>query len=1112
MKFWRFFVGLFLLATPTLAHAQFFVVGDNPASVRWNTMQTAHYKLVYPVGLDSLAREYGRTLEQFRPSNGTTVGYEPGENTPYKLPVIFHAYNAISNGSVAWAPARVDLYTSPDPFKPDPQPWVNSLIIHEQRHVAQMQVGLSRGTFKGLGYVFGEMFNGFVAGVYMTGYIEGDAVVAETAFSRAGRGRTADFLNYYMIAFDHGDMRSMYRWRLGSQNRYYLDIYSFSYMQLAGMRYLYGNGDIFSTYYHYVARRPYDFWGYGRKIKRTTGLNNSQVFTAVADTLRSMWGEEIAARAPYTPYENVADHEKRYVQFTNNVTAGDEVYSVRSGIARPAALVRTDEEGRWHTVRSFASASSKLAWSPLYNRIYWSEYAYDVRWSMKVNSIIRYYDIGGSGTHTLTRKGRLFSPSVSEDGTMLAVTQNHDDGRTGVLVLDALSGDELGSIMAPDSLQVLETAWLGDRIYATAISADGIGIYSIGVACFGTQNIDNKRVTPTETKNGFSGTIASGWYNPEGNSEFKFTGDWRLELAPQPAKADGLRARDGNLYLSSDRLGVRDLYRFDPATGEFFKLTSSKYGADDYSFSATGDTLYYSLKMYDGDYVVSTPTDELFNELTDPAELFEWKLADNLTREETEYSLKNAVERGYITETVSAENPENPIGDTSAGGTIASGWYNPDPAGTTLDGPYLADPDTVQFTNPKRYRKGGHLFRFHSWAPVYFNIDNIMSLSYDHLYDMVSLGVAGISQNDLGTAITQVGYSAHKDPYNHHHWKHSGHATFTYTGWYPVIEASIDFNDRNARNTAYLRDIAQYSTYSTYTLYSASGARKAPFVEGKITIYIPFNFSRGGWTTGFIPQVHYDISNDYLLKRYRFQSNSCDPTRDGYDFYKGKTVILHKLYGSLRAYTMRPTADSGVFPRWGIGAQMGASFRPGLTDYYSPVGYFYLYGYTPGFSLTQGLKLTFSYQTKFDRNTYFGDGGLAILPRGYTSNDLLSSYVDYYTDSSMRFTGDYSIPIATGDAAIAGYFLYFSRLIFTPHFDYTIIKWSPTVPFKGNLYSVGASLTVDFRSTFWIKTPFQIGVSVSYNGGSAYNTIAPYLSNSNHLSHFYIGPVFSLSL
>ncbi|MCD8313637.1 MAG: hypothetical protein LUC24_05700, partial [Bacteroidales bacterium] len=59
-----------------------------------------------------------------------------------------------------------------------------------------------------------------------------------------------------------------------------------------------------------------------------------------------------------------------------------------------------------------------------------------------------------------------------------------------------------------------------------------------------------------------------------------------------------------------------------------------------------------------------------------------------------------------------------------------------------------------------------------------------------------------------------------------------------------------------------------------------------------------------------------------------------------------------------------------------------------------------------------------------------------------------------------------------------------------------------------------ASLTIDFRSFFWIKYPIQFGVTCSYNGGSAYHSLNSTLSASGYspLSRFYIGPVFSISI
>ncbi|MBO5194166.1 MAG: hypothetical protein J6B62_04655, partial [Bacteroidales bacterium] len=219
-----------------IANAQFAVPGDNPASVRWYQIETDYYKIIYPKGLDSLARIYGRDLEGYRIPVGRTAGYAPGTMTRTKTPVVLFAFNAKSNGLVSWAPKRMELYTTPSADDAEAAAWHRHLVIHESRHVAQMQGGLS-DLFRPMKYVVGEMFNGFVAGLYpRIEMLEGDAVVAETALTRSGRGRSADFMNYYMIAFDNGDFRNWEKWRFGSQRNYYLNQYAAGYLMTGGVR------------------------------------------------------------------------------------------------------------------------------------------------------------------------------------------------------------------------------------------------------------------------------------------------------------------------------------------------------------------------------------------------------------------------------------------------------------------------------------------------------------------------------------------------------------------------------------------------------------------------------------------------------------------------------------------------------------------------------------------------------------------------------------------------------------------------------------------------------------------------------------------------------------
>ncbi|MBP5332937.1 MAG: hypothetical protein J6Y66_02065, partial [Bacteroidales bacterium] len=134
-----------LLAATLSLNAQFYTNGADPSRLKWYSTETLHYKIIYPKGADSLARTYGLLLEQFREPMGHSIGITPGEGQRTKMPVVLHTHNVYSNGSVAWAPRRMDLYTVPEPYGSDPTPWEVQLVSHEPRHQAQLQLGYEKG-------------------------------------------------------------------------------------------------------------------------------------------------------------------------------------------------------------------------------------------------------------------------------------------------------------------------------------------------------------------------------------------------------------------------------------------------------------------------------------------------------------------------------------------------------------------------------------------------------------------------------------------------------------------------------------------------------------------------------------------------------------------------------------------------------------------------------------------------------------------------------------------------------------------------------------------------------------------------------------------------------
>ena len=141
------------------AKAQFSSNGDDPGRLRWFRMDTPAYRLIYPAGCDSLAMSYSNELEHFRLSESISSGLVPGEGYRRKTPIILHTHHGVSNAAVTWAPKRIDIYTLPDAYDPEPVPWTKTLAVHESRHLAQMQFGY-KGWLKPLTFIIGDMAPG----------------------------------------------------------------------------------------------------------------------------------------------------------------------------------------------------------------------------------------------------------------------------------------------------------------------------------------------------------------------------------------------------------------------------------------------------------------------------------------------------------------------------------------------------------------------------------------------------------------------------------------------------------------------------------------------------------------------------------------------------------------------------------------------------------------------------------------------------------------------------------------------------------------------------------------------------------------------------------------
>ena len=1025
--------------------AQFSVTGTDPGALEWSQMETKNFMLIFPTGEDSLARVYGIELENARTRISRSSGFLIGQSYKVKMPVVLHSRYVLPNATVVWAPKRMDIFTVGDPYAPTAMTWTQNLALHEGRHAAQMQFGAARGN-KPLHWLFGEMSAGALAGIYPgPTFLEGDAVVAETALSRSGRGRQAGFLEYMMPAFDCGDWRDYYRWSYGSYKRYTPDYYRVGYMLIAGSRVFFDDPLFTNEYFDRVVRKGW-FGNLRKTVKAASGMSFRKSFRDIEEGFQRIWNEEASQREPFMPSRQVTGAPALHTEYKGAVASdGSGIYSLKSGLAVPNSLVRLNEDGKETTIRPFASYTSDLSFDPERQRIFWSESVADRRWTLGGSSRIRYVELSRPGkVHDLTKLGRFFNPAPSPDGKTVSVTEYPYQGGSRVVLLGAEDGVAGKSYIAPDSLQFTESAWIGERLFAAGLSENGMGVYEIV-----GQDSDGKAVLKTL-------------------------------LGPQPVTLSHLRAMseevlraEGNaLSFLCDRTGVTELYSLDIDNLELFQLTSTRYGIGSPVFNSNADTLYYSsLAASDrpqdyrqGRMMYATSVSQLPCRRVSFEDIHKYPVADALTAQEIA------------------------LGDTTAADT------------------------EVEFSRPKAYSKV-RLPHIHSWAPVYFNYDNIESVSSDEYYKSASLGATALFQNLLGTGCGFIGYGAHEDPYVAGKWRHSGHLKYTFTGFYPVFEFSVDFNDRAALDIQRYQDKKDQS----FAIYNKGFLADRPYFSGSVKAYIPFNFSSGGISRGLIPQVKFRFTNDRFNDQIILRNLTSKDEDTKQTTLNDENVSYLKTFDiSVRGYVMRQKATSQVFPSLGIGAEIGLHTRPGLPGTYSSTAYLYTYGYLPGIGARQGLRLTASMEGDLATGGAYScpEGALSAIPRGFAGTNL-KNVLNTCSGSRVQVTADYAIPFLDVDWSFLSPVAYIKNFELTPFFDWSYqtfnysskLLYNPAGLTAENLFSVGADLTVNLGNFFWLPYDTQIGIRYARNFWKYLDYLPVSGLNTN-----YIGWIFSVSL
>lgn len=571
------------------AKAQFNLSENDPASTRWMSISSSNFKMIYPRFCDSLARVYLQELEYYRPRVANSLGMVSGQFQSRPLDVIMHVRNGASNGLVGWTPSRMEVQTIPEWNQAGGMLWVDMLAVHEGRHAAQMQAGYRR-VFRPFRYILGQLVPGAVSAYPGTLLSEGDAVVAETALTRFGRGRDPRFLGRYMYSFDNNDLRSYPRWRYGSIYRPAPNNYALGYAMVSGARIAFDAPYFMADYLDYVARRPYDPWPLRHTLRRNSGNKFRQNFRDVMAVHYEDWLQDAQKRGPFTPSHQLSMPVKRKTEYSNGVNNGDVQLWVKSDIYHNPRLVSIDSLGREKRIAAVPSYMGGIGDHQNQSRIFWSELRNDPRWGQVNHVVIREYNLETRHRRYITRKHTNISPVQFTDSTIIAI--HYDDNEAVRLVELAIAdGTELRHLDVPSGIQPYMLDYDGSHVYMLAVTKEGMGLWRC------TENA------------------------------------YEVLLQPVPVIMEDLMRADDALCFSCNLNGVMEFYMYRPQSNRLYQLTSTLYGGLNFNYCVNGDV---SFTQYEGrgEAIKVVKKDSLLWKEVDWSNYHRYAVADKLSLQE----------------------------------------------------------------------------------------------------------------------------------------------------------------------------------------------------------------------------------------------------------------------------------------------------------------------------------------------------------------------------------------------------------------------------------------------------------------------------------------------
>jgi hypothetical protein len=552
-------LSLAFLISSSIIKAQYYDTGQDPANLKWLQLKSGNYTIIYPEKYGTAGIEFAKSVDM---ANSALKSLFPERK--FRLPIVIHNFTVESNGYVAWAPKRMEIFPTPEQntIPLDPQ---SQLTLHEMAHVMQME-SLNAGTLKFLSFFLGQQVTGSSASFLPLWFMEGDAVFSESILSRSGRGRSPDFQKTLKaIAIEKEHVYRYDKMVCGSFRDYTPDHYQFGY-QMVAWSLASTDINLWNRAMAFTASEPFTINPVNLSLKRNAGLTKNKLYDSTFTFLKKEWQKDLASSGakPYVPLN--PDKKNRYINYYSSVIAGpDSIIAVKTSLTELPSFVLINPSK--YTEKTIHVPGYIYPYHISYGngRIVWVETTADPRWANRQYSVIKLKDLKTGMTSQLTHRSRYMAAAVSANGKVIAAAENTYDNKNSLVFLSAADGSIMKSIPVPLNASIQQPCWTDDgkKITVIFLTDAGEGIMSYSYA----ENI------------------------------------WKINVEAGRNDLQSALSRNDSIFFTSSVSGVENGFLLTP-DGKLIELTNSRFGAND--LTVYGSEIIFSDYTSDGNNICRT--------------------------------------------------------------------------------------------------------------------------------------------------------------------------------------------------------------------------------------------------------------------------------------------------------------------------------------------------------------------------------------------------------------------------------------------------------------------------------------------------------------------------